>query len=98
VRIVLHPAWCRKQLGEFALRGGMGTVTEISLVWNKLQMKVLPPRPLILLGECWPRAIGCLREHLVISDDDMAHLQFAGTPEEAVGILRERIGTQIIRG
>jgi len=88
----------RQSEGYIALRGGMGTVTEISLVWNKLQMKVLPPRPLILLGECWPGAINCLREHLVISDDDMAHLQFAGTPEEAVGILRERIGTKILRG
>ncbi|HEY3134458.1 MAG TPA: LOG family protein [Blastocatellia bacterium] len=88
----------RQSEGYIALRGGMGTVTEISLVWNKLQMKVLPPRPLILLGDCWPQAIGSLREHLVISDDDMAHLQFAGTPEEAVGILRERIGTPNIRG
>ncbi|HJZ66926.1 MAG TPA: LOG family protein [Blastocatellia bacterium] len=88
----------RQSEGYIALRGGMGTVTEISLVWNKLQMKVLPPRPLILLGECWPGAINCLREHLVISDDDMAHLHFAQTPEEAVGFLQERMGTQITRG
>lgn len=78
-------------VGYIALRGGMGTVTEISLVWNKLVMKVLPPRPLILLGECWPRAIECLREHLVISDSDMTHLSFAASPEEALGILQSRV-------
>jgi predicted Rossmann-fold nucleotide-binding protein len=81
----------RESVGYIALRGGMGTVTEISLVWNKLVMNVLPQRPLILLGECWPGAIECLREHLVISDADMTHLSFARTSEEAVTILRERV-------
>jgi len=78
-------------VGYIALRGGMGTITEISLVWNKLVMNVLPNRPLILLGECWPGAIGCLREHLVISDDDMSHLNFVKTAEEAVTVLRAQI-------
>jgi uncharacterized protein (TIGR00725 family) len=77
--------------GYIALRGGMGTITEISLVWNKLVMGVLPQRPLILLGECWPRTIDCIREHLVVSDQDMTHLLFAATSEEAVGLLRIRI-------
>jgi predicted Rossmann-fold nucleotide-binding protein len=79
-----------ESVGYIALRGGMGTITEISLVWNKLTMKVLPPRPLILLGDCWPRALACLREHLVISDADLAHLSFVNTAEAALAILRER--------
>jgi uncharacterized protein (TIGR00725 family) len=81
----------RESAGYIALRGGMGTVTEISLVWNKLVMNVLPQRPLILLGDCWPRAIGCLRHHLVISDADMSHLTFAATAEQAVALLEKRI-------
>lgn len=80
-----------ESVGYIALRGGMGTITEISLVWNKLTMKVLPPRPLILLGDCWPRALRCLREHLVISDADLAHLSFVNTAEAALAILRERV-------
>ena len=80
-----------RSVGYVALRGGMGTVTEISLVWNKLVMNVLPQRPLILLGECWPRAIDCLREHLVVSDADMTHLSFASTSEEAIAILRDHV-------
>jgi len=78
--------------GYIAMRGGMGTVTEISLVWNKLVMNVLPTRPLILLGEFWPGAIECLRTHLVVSDNDMNHLSFAATADEAVQLLRTRIG------
>jgi uncharacterized protein (TIGR00725 family) len=79
--LILH------SVGYIALRGGMGTLTEISLVWNKLVMNVLPRRPLILLGECWPRAIECLGEHLVISDSDLAHLTFVMTAEDAVAAL-----------
>jgi len=77
--------------GYIALRGGMGTVTEISLVWNKLVMNVLPQRPLILLGECWSGAIESLRQHLVISDSDMTHLTFAATAEEAVDFLQTKV-------
>jgi uncharacterized protein (TIGR00730 family) len=47
-----------RSVGFIALRGGMGTVTEISLVWNKLQTGVLDPRPLVLLGDCWPPIVG----------------------------------------
>ncbi len=77
--------------GYVALRGGMGTVTEISLVWNKLVTGVLPQRPLILLGNAWPRAISCLREHLVISDTDMSYLSFAETAEEAIVLLGRQV-------
>ena len=80
-----------RSVGYVALRGGMGTVTEVSLVWNKLVTGVLPPRPLILLGECWPPAMACLREHLVVSDGDMTHLSFADTAEQAVSTLVERM-------
>ncbi len=73
--------------GYVALRGGMGTVTEVSLVWNKLMTGVLAGRPLVLLGECWPRVISCLRECLVVSSDDLAHLSFAATPEEVLDVL-----------
>lgn len=77
--------------GYIALRGGMGTVTEISLVWNKLTMNVLPDRPLILVGDCCRRAIECLREHLVISNEDMTKLLFAADAEEAVALLRDYV-------
>ena len=77
--------------GYIALRGGMGTVTEISLVWNKLVMNVLPSRPLILIGDCWRAAIGCMSQHLVVSQSDLEHLSFVDTAEQAVAILKQRI-------
>ena len=80
----------RESDGYIALRGGIGTVTEISLVWNKLMTGVIPARPLVLLGGCWPNVIACLRSHLVVSERDMSHIVFADTPEESVEILKTR--------
>src|SRR5436853_7192561 len=79
-----------RSVGYIALRGGMGTVTEISLVWNKLQTGVLDPRPLVLLGDCWPPIVGEWHSYLAVSDNDVESLEFANTPEEAVAIIDEK--------
>jgi predicted Rossmann-fold nucleotide-binding protein len=68
----------------------MGTVTEISLVWNKLQTGVLDPRPLVLLGECWPPVVREWQQRLAVSERDVQFLDFAVTPEEAVAIVKEK--------
>jgi uncharacterized protein (TIGR00730 family) len=36
-----------------ALPGGVGTLTEIALMWNLIIVESLPPRPLILIGRGW---------------------------------------------
>ena len=77
-----------QSVGYIALRGGMGTVTEISLVWNKLQTRVLDPRPLVLLGECWPPVVAEWQRQLAVTDMDVAMLNFAKTPEDAVAIIK----------
>src|SRR5215475_645997 len=79
-----------QSVGYIALRGGMGTVTEISLVWNKLQTGVLEPRPLVLLGDCWPPIVKEWQRHLAVTDTDVLMLNFAMTPEEAVSIVRDQ--------
>ena len=76
-----------QSVGYIALRGGMGTVTEISLVWNKMQTQVLEPRPLVLLGDCWRPIVDAWQKHLVVNDDDVRLLKFAHSPDEAVGIV-----------
>jgi uncharacterized protein (TIGR00725 family) len=79
-----------RSVGFIAIRGGMGTVTELSLVWNKIQTRVIGPRPLVLLGDCWPPIVREWQKHLAVSDDDVAALDFARTPEEAVAIINEK--------
>ena len=84
-----------QSVGYVALRGGMGTVTEISLVWNKMQTRVLEPRPLVLLGDCWPPLIRAWQEHLAVTDEDVKLLKLAMTPEEAVAIVNREVAAAV---
>jgi len=87
----------QRSVGFVALRGGMGTVTEISLVWNKLQTGVINRRPLVLLGDCWKPVVKCWRENLEVSDADIALLDFAQNAEQACQIILEKSkGVRII--
>ena len=79
-----------RSVGFVALRGGMGTVSEVSLVWNKLQTRVLERRPLVLLGDCWKGVVRVWQENLVVSDADVALLDFAANAEEAARIIVEK--------
>ncbi|HVF29072.1 MAG TPA: LOG family protein [Pyrinomonadaceae bacterium] len=79
-----------RSIGFIALRGGMGTVTEMSLVWNKLQTRVIEPRPLVLLGSCWPPMVEACRQHLAVSELDVALLDFADTAEDAVRLIVDK--------
>jgi len=79
-----------RSVGFIAIRGGMGTVTELSLVWNKIQTGVIGPRPLVLLGDCWPPIVREWQKYLAVSDNDVAALDFASTAEDAVKIINEK--------
>jgi uncharacterized protein (TIGR00730 family) len=79
-----------RSVGFVAIRGGMGTVTELSLVWNKIQTKVIEPRPLVLLGDCWRPVVEQWQRSLAVSDTDVAVLDFAETAEDAVEIIRAK--------
>lgn len=85
-----------RSVGYIALRGGMGTVTEISLVWNKMQTHVLDRRPLVLLGDCWPPIVREWQRRLAVSDADVEILRFATTARQAVDIiLQESVAVRI---
>ena len=79
-----------RSVGFIALRGGMGTVTELSLVWNKIQTRVIGPRPLVLLGDCWRPVVKNWQENLIVSEADISALDFASTAEEAVAIVKHK--------
>jgi len=78
-----------RSVGFVAFRGGMGTVTEISLVWNKLQTKVLPYRPLVLVGSSWHGVVSAWRENLAVSEEDVSLLNFADDATAAHRIIIE---------
>lgn len=79
-----------RSVGFVAMRGGMGTVTEISLVWNKFSTGVLDRRPLVLVGDCWKQVVESWKENLVVSSSDLAFLDFASNAEDACRIIVEK--------
>ena len=79
-----------RSVGFVAFRGGMGTVTEISLVWNKLTTGVLPRRPLVLVGDCWQAVVDSWQQNLVVSNSDLAFLDFADNAEQASKIVIQK--------
>lgn len=79
-----------RSVGFVALRGGMGTVTEISLVWNKLTTGVLGKRPLVLVGECWEPVVEAWKTHLAVSTADLGFLDFASDADAAAAIIIEK--------
>ena len=76
-----------RSVGFVAFRGGMGTVTEVSLVWNKLTTGVLTMRPLVLVGDCWRPVVDAWQRHLVVSDADVRFLDFADNAMAASDII-----------
>ncbi len=76
-----------RSVGFVALRGGMGTVTEVSLVWNKLQTGVIGARPLVLIGDCWKPVIDAWRAHLVVSEADVGLLDLAPDAATAASLI-----------
>jgi hypothetical protein len=41
-----------------ALPGGVGTLAEVTVMWNHMQTEALPPRPLVLIGPGWQELFG----------------------------------------
>jgi len=79
-----------RSVGFVAFRGGMGTVTEVSLVWNKLQTRVLERRPIVLVGDCWKDVVDAWKKYLVVSDEDVSFLDFAHDAAGAAKIIVDK--------
>lgn len=72
-----------------ALPGGIGTLSEVTLMWSLLQTHEIEPVPFVLMGEDWRRLIQSIYGRgQYIREADMSLLQVARTPEQAVTLLR----------
>ncbi len=70
-----------------ALPGGIGTLTEVTLVWNSLQIGSIPPRPLILLGAPWPGLVEAFARYTEMGDSVLALPRLAANVDEALAAL-----------
>ncbi len=68
-----------------ALPGGVGTLTEISLMWNQMQTHAIPARPLVLVGTAWKEMFDLFftRQDAYIPRGHRSYLSFADSVQEA---------------
>jgi predicted Rossmann-fold nucleotide-binding protein len=78
--------------------GGIGTVLELMMIWQLLQVRHVRATPLILVGKMWPPLVDWARTQLLSSQpplanaEDMAIPQCVGTADEAIALIRENHG------
>jgi uncharacterized protein (TIGR00730 family) len=73
--------------GFIVLKGSMGTLAELALVWNLSKIDAKQRKPIILLGEAWAAVLRVMQEKLAVTDEEARLLQVAAGPEEAVNKL-----------
>jgi uncharacterized protein (TIGR00730 family) len=76
--------------------GGIGTVLELMYVWQLLQVGMIEPRPVILLGRrFWAGLIAWMRNQPLgkgfISRHDLDHIHLVDSPKEVVKIIRSAV-------
>jgi uncharacterized protein (TIGR00730 family) len=78
-----------------ALPGGVGTLTEVALIWNLLLTDSIAMKPLILIGAEWKNTIACFFSQMdsYIPDNQRRWVKFAPSPTSAVQMLQDFIGS-----
>jgi uncharacterized protein (TIGR00730 family) len=75
--------------------GGIGTVLEMMMVWQLLQVRHLDGLPLILIGQMWPKLIEWARGAMLSTDPPLASDRDFSIPrctanaDEAIALLRK---------
>lgn len=79
--------------GFIVLKGSMGTIAELALVWNLSKIDKNHRKPIILLGDAWARVLEVWREQLAVTDEEARLLQAVENPESAVRLLTSSYAT-----
>ena len=75
--------------------GGIGTVLEMMMIWQLLQVRHLERVPLILVGKMWPGLVGWVRDSMLSFETPLINVQDVDIPvcvetvEEAIEIIRK---------
>jgi uncharacterized protein (TIGR00730 family) len=87
-------------LGEayVVLRGGIGTLLELALVWNLVQSPEYAQKPILVVGQSWEQVITTLREALPMHRVEARSLTLVPTVEDAVRRLEAYFARGLVTG
>src|SRR5258708_7931013 len=75
--------------------GGIGTVLELTMIWQLLQVRHINDAPLILVGKMWADLVAWARTHLLTpqlalaNPEDLAIPRCVNSADEAIALVRE---------
>jgi uncharacterized protein (TIGR00730 family) len=78
--------------GYVVLRGSIGTLAELGILWNLASLEPGFKKPIVLLGDSWKNVIQAYEQNLAVGAEQTRFLTFASTPEECVELLRRMLG------
>lgn len=70
--------------GAIVLPGGIGTLSELALMWSLLQVGEVSPRPVITVGGLWQRTLAAFVDEAYVRPVDKDLVIPARTADEAV--------------
>ena len=74
--------------GYVAVRGGIGTLSEVLLVWSLLQTRSLNGKPLVLLGAEWRPLVAALTSHTDLGASIAGLATIVDTPAQVISALK----------
>ncbi len=73
--------------GFVAVRGGIGTLSEVTLAWSLLQTRSLNGKPLVLLGSDWPSIVDAFLVHTDLGPSIASLARIVRSPADALAAL-----------
>jgi uncharacterized protein (TIGR00730 family) len=77
--------------GFVVLKGGIGTLTEVTLTWSLLQTGQISPRPFVFVGESWRHLFEAFRAETFMREGDFGLAALVDSVDQAVALLLENL-------
>lgn len=66
------------------LKGSMGTLAELALVWNLAKIDIRHRKPILVVGEGWRKVLEAWSQNLAVTEEEMKLLYPVQDPEDAI--------------
>jgi uncharacterized protein (TIGR00730 family) len=74
-----------------ALRGGVGTLSEVALSWSLIQAGEMSRKPLVLVGPHWRQIMETFHRESTVKERDWAQLSFAASVADVISLLSSQV-------
>lgn len=78
--------------GVIVMPGGIGTLSEMALVWSFVQVGEITPRPIVLVGGLWQRTLAAFIDEEYVRPAHQKLIMLARTANEAVEKIIDSLG------